>query len=92
MAVGSCTRTPVTVTARAMTILSVFSKEHPVMGLQEIGWRTGLTRSTTHRLVHELVEWGALSRVDARAYRIGPLIRRLAASSLASQEKVGASR
>jgi hypothetical protein len=73
--------TPVTVTARVMTILGAFSREHPAMVLQEISWRTGLAMSTTHRLVNELSEWGALTRSDNRTYQIGPLIRRLAAST-----------
>ena len=77
--------TPRTVTARAMTILSAFSRERPTMGLQEISRRTGLAVSTTHRLVTELTEWGALTRIDEYAYRIGPLIRRLAAANAADE-------
>ncbi|MFC6929145.1 helix-turn-helix domain-containing protein [Actinomadura yumaensis] len=33
--------------------------------------RTGLARSTAHRLVTELVEWGGLERTDVLRYRIG---------------------
>jgi hypothetical protein len=51
--------TPRTVTARVMSILSSFSKEHPILGLPEISRRTGLSSSTTHRLTTELTEWGA---------------------------------
>jgi DNA-binding IclR family transcriptional regulator len=68
-----------------MTILSEFSRERPTMGLQEISRRTGLAVSTTHRLVTELAEWGALTRIDEYAYRIGPLIRRLAAANAADE-------
>ena len=77
--------TPRTVTARAMTILSAFSRERPTMGLQEISRQTGLAVSTTHRLVAELVEWGALTRTDVYTYRIGPLINRLAAANAADE-------
>jgi DNA-binding IclR family transcriptional regulator len=73
--------TPRTVTARVMTILGAFSHERPVMGLQEISKRTGLAVSTTHRLLTELVEWGALARCDDFDYRIGPLVRRLATAT-----------
>jgi DNA-binding IclR family transcriptional regulator len=77
--------TPRTVTGRAMTILGAFSPERPAMGVKEISRRTGLAKSTTHRLVSELVEWGALSRGDEHAdeytYRVGPLVLRLAATA-----------
>jgi DNA-binding IclR family transcriptional regulator len=77
--------TPRTVTGRAMTILGAFSSERPAMGVKEISRRTGLAKSTTHRLVSELVEWGALSRGDEHAdeytYRVGPLVLRLAATA-----------
>ena len=68
-----------TVTARVMSILSVFSKDHPVLGLSEISRRTGLSSSTTHRLVVELADWGALARTSDLRYRIGPTLRRLGA-------------
>jgi DNA-binding IclR family transcriptional regulator len=72
--------TPATVTGRAMTILGAFSEERPVMGLQELSRRTGLSVSTTHRLAGELVKWGALARCDEFNYQVGPLILRLAAA------------
>jgi DNA-binding IclR family transcriptional regulator len=74
--------TPRTVTARAMSILSAFSKEHPVLGLAEISRRTGLSSSTTHRLVVELTDWGALARTSDLRYRIGPMLQRLGEISL----------
>ena len=64
-----------------MAILGAFSSARPAMGLQDISRRTGLAVSTTHRLVTELANWGALTRVDEYTYAIGPLIRRLAATS-----------
>ena len=68
-----------------MSILSVFSRERPAMGVKEISTRTGLARSTTHRLVSELVQWGAITRGDESGdeymYRVGPLVLRLAAAA-----------
>jgi DNA-binding IclR family transcriptional regulator len=68
-----------------MSILGAFSHERPTMGIQEISRRTGLAKSTTHRLVSELVEWGALARGgefgDEYMYQVGPLVLRLAAGS-----------
>ena len=78
MSGGRHPSTPRTVTGRAMTILGAFSPERPAMGVKEISRRTGLAKSTTHRLVSELVEWGALSRGDEhgdeytyRGYNVG---------------------
>lgn len=73
---------PRTVTARAMSILASFSQEHPVLGLADISRRTGLSSSTTHRLVSELTEWGALARTGHFQYRIGPMLRRLSTIAL----------
>jgi hypothetical protein len=78
---GRRNNTPRTVTARVMSILSLFSKDHPVLGLPEISRRTGLSSSTTHRLVVELADWGALARTSDLRYRIGPTLRRLGAIS-----------
>jgi DNA-binding IclR family transcriptional regulator len=69
--------TPRTVTARVMSILSAFSKEHPILGLPEISRRTGLSSSTAHRLAAELTDWGALARTSDFRYRIGPTLLRL---------------
>ena len=74
--------TPRTVTARLMTILSAFSQDHPVLGLADICRRTGLSSSTTHRLVGELTEWGALARTSDLRYHIGPMLRRLGTVTL----------
>ena len=77
MSGGRRNGTPRTVTARVMSILSAFSKEHPILGLPEISRRTGLSSSTAHRLAAELTDWGALARTSDLRYRIGPTIHRL---------------
>ena len=78
MSGGRKNGTPRTVTGRAMAILGAFSEEHPVLRLQELSRRTGLSVSTTHRLAGELVKWGALARCGEFEYQVGPLIQRLA--------------
>ena len=70
--------TPLTVTGRVLAILGAFSAEHCELGLVEISRRTGLAASTTHRLVAELNEWGALERAPDRRYRVGFRLRELA--------------
>jgi DNA-binding IclR family transcriptional regulator len=60
-----------TVTSKALGILAAFSAQNPRLTLSEIGRRTGLPLTTAHRLVGELVEWGALERDESGRYRIG---------------------
>jgi DNA-binding IclR family transcriptional regulator len=64
-------RPPVSVTARVLSILEAFTEENRLRTLSEISRQTGLPLTTTHRLVGELIAWGALERdLDGR-YRIG---------------------
>lgn len=59
------------VTSKVLGILAAFTARQPSLTLSEIGRRTGLPLTTTHRLVGELAEWGALERDEAGCYRIG---------------------
>ena len=43
------------------------------LGLSDVVEATGLNKSTTHRLLLELVGAGLLSRDEQRRYRLGPL-------------------
>jgi IclR family transcriptional regulator, acetate operon repressor len=54
---------------RAFLILSAFRGEF-VLGVSELARRTGLPRTTVHRLANQLLEVGALSRVGTR-FRVG---------------------
>src|SRR3954467_8156442 len=71
------------VLGRALTVLETFSAEQREQTLGSIRQRAGLPSATTHRLVAELVEWGALDRVGRGRYRIragpGPVPDRAAA-------------
>ncbi|TKG69946.1 IclR family transcriptional regulator [Prauserella endophytica] len=60
-----------TVVGRVLGVLDAFSAEHPVLTLSELSRRAGLPLSTTHRLVRELTERGALERDADGRYRIG---------------------
>ncbi|WP_205529026.1 IclR family transcriptional regulator [Microbacterium halotolerans] len=60
-----------TAAQRVLSVLDVFDQEHLVLTLSEISRRAGLSLSTTHRLVGELKEWGALDRRDDGKYTIG---------------------
>src|SRR5438552_19070867 len=61
----------VSVTARALRVLSAFSAEHLALTLSEISRRSELSLTTTHRMVGELTAWGALERGEDGRYRIG---------------------
>lgn len=60
-----------TAAGRLLSILDTFDQDHLELSLSEISRRAELTLSTTHRLVGELVEWGALERTPSGHYTIG---------------------
>lgn len=59
------------VTRRVLGILAAFTPGRPAMTLSEISRCCGLPMATAHRLVAELVDWGALERGDDGLYRVG---------------------
>lgn len=59
------------VLGRALAVLASFSDDRPEQTLGMIAASTGLASATAHRLVAELVEWGALERPARGRYRIG---------------------
>lgn len=62
---------PGPVLARALQILGAFTAQHPAMTLSELSRQSGLPLSTVHRLLGELVTWGAIERGDDGRYRVG---------------------
>jgi DNA-binding IclR family transcriptional regulator len=67
------------VLGRALRLLGAFGPTRPVMTLSQIARHAGLPLSTAHRLLGELVAWGALERDEAGCYRIGLRLWELAA-------------
>ncbi|GAA2713460.1 IclR family transcriptional regulator [Actinoplanes palleronii] len=65
------------VTARALDLLGAFDAEHRALTLSELARRSGTPLATTHRLVGELREWGALAREPTGEYVIGRRIWQL---------------
>ena len=59
------------VTSRVLAIIGAFTPERPRLRLVEICRATGLKAPTAHRLLAELVEWGALEKLDDGRYRVG---------------------
>jgi DNA-binding IclR family transcriptional regulator len=70
---------PATAAGRTLAVLAAFGPEHSSLSLSEISRRTGLSLTTTHRLVGELREWGALERGTDGRYGIGLRILELGA-------------
>ncbi|GLZ05640.1 transcriptional regulator [Actinomadura sp. NBRC 104412] len=70
-----------TAAQRVLSILGVFDIDNAALSLSEISRRTGLTLSTTHRLVNELRVWGALDRDADGKYSIGLRILELGTTS-----------
>jgi DNA-binding IclR family transcriptional regulator len=70
---------------RVLRMLDAFTAQHPAMTLTELARRSGLPLSTAHRLVGQLVGWGALERGEDGCYRIGLRLWELAALAPRSQ-------
>ncbi|HET8605012.1 MAG TPA: IclR family transcriptional regulator [Marmoricola sp.] len=66
------TSTPgASVTSRALALLGAYDEQHRSMTLSELAARAGLALPTAHRLVGELVAWGALARREDGQYVVG---------------------
>lgn len=56
--------------SRGLSLLDAFVPDCPELSIRELAERAGIPRSTTHRLVQSLVQWGALERGE-RGLRLG---------------------
>ena len=68
---GTTGRSGRTVTSRVLSVLDAFTDQRRSLTLSEIGRRAGIPIATAHRLVGELVAWGALERDPGGRYQIG---------------------
>ncbi|GAA1907089.1 IclR family transcriptional regulator [Nocardioides lentus] len=59
------------VTQRALALVAAFDEDHRRLTLTELAERADIPLSTAHRLVAELVAWGALARSGDGAYVVG---------------------
>ena len=59
------------VASRLLGLLAAFDDDHRSLTLSALAQRSGLPLATAHRLVGELVEWGALARTPAGDYVVG---------------------
>lgn len=68
---GNATRSGLSVTSRALAMLGAFDARHRRLTLTELASRAELSVATAHRLVGELVAWGALFRTPSGEYVVG---------------------
>jgi DNA-binding IclR family transcriptional regulator len=68
---GNSSNPGTSVTARALSLLAAFDEEHRRLALSELAGRAGLPLATAHRLVGELVAFGALARTPGGDYVVG---------------------
>lgn len=68
-----------TAARKVLDVLGAFAPEARELSLSDIARRSGLPLSTTHRVVGELLSWGALERRDDGRYRIGLRLYEIAA-------------
>jgi IclR family acetate operon transcriptional repressor len=73
---------PASVLERAMSLLNSFGPDRTELGISELARRTGLAKSTTHRLAGELVRLGLLEpagsgvRLGMHLFELGQLVPR----------------
>lgn len=68
---GNVSRPGATVTGRALALVGAFDEEHRRLTLTQLAARADLPLPTAHRLIAELVEWGALARTSTGQYVVG---------------------
>jgi IclR family transcriptional regulator, acetate operon repressor len=75
---------------RAVAILRCFDARHSSLGISEIARMTGLSTSTTHRLLHAMTDNRLLAQGPDRRYRPGPLLVQLGRSGAVPSTLKGA--
>lgn len=70
---------PANAAGRLLAVFDAFGPQSRALSLSDISRRSGLSLSTAHRLVHELLSWGALERDADGRYSIGVRLVELAA-------------
>lgn len=68
---GNVSRPGTSVTSRALALLGAFDDGHRRLTLTELAARADVPVPTAHRLVGELVAWGALARLPTGEYVVG---------------------
>ncbi len=56
---------------KTLDVLAAFTQRHPHRTLSELSRASDLSLTTTHRIVADLLDWGALERDASGAYHLG---------------------
>lgn len=75
---------------RAVAILRCFDAHHAALGISEIARITGLSTSTTHRLLGAMTGNRLLAQATDKRYRVGPLMVQLGRSGAVPSSLRGA--
>ncbi len=68
---GNTSNPGASVAGRIFALLDTFDARHRSQRLSDIARRADIPLPTAHRLLRDLLEWGALTRSDSGAYQIG---------------------
>jgi len=68
---GNATKSGMSVSAKLLALLGAYDHEHRSLTLSELARRADLPLPTAHRLVAELVSWGAVVRRPSGEYVVG---------------------
>jgi DNA-binding IclR family transcriptional regulator len=79
-------RTLVQVIDRVGALLRAFTDAEPALTLGECATRSGLTKSSAHRLLASLEDIGLVERLDNSSWRLGGFVLQLAAVRLAQAD------
>jgi DNA-binding IclR family transcriptional regulator len=60
-----------TLTLRTLDVLACFTPDQPIRTLSELSHHSGLPLTTTHRIVADLLSWGALERTPDGRLQVG---------------------
>lgn len=68
---GNARKPGATVSSKLLAVLAAYDSDHRALTLTQLAERADLALPTTHRLVGELVGWGALTRRSSGEYVVG---------------------
>jgi len=76
------------VTSKVLGIMAAFEALHPPVSVNDLAEHASLPLSTTHRLVGELVDWGALERDRNGGIHLGSRLTSLTATAAPSMRQL----
>lgn len=75
-----------TTASRLLAVLDAFAESRRSLTMSQISRISGIPLTTTHRLIAELHEWGALTRSDDGSYEVGTRLWQLGTAASPERE------